>query len=388
DTAGTFDTAAWRALGATGLFALGLPVALGGRGHALRHVTAAWRGLGAGSLDLPFCTSAIAQSIGIDILARFGAATPQARLLPALVRGASIVAISNAEEGAGTDVRAARSRLELRAGGAGVAHVRKPGATNLPGAAVVLASAWCHGLHDKPSLEVIALAGDEVTQIDHRASLAGFRTGLTGGIHTAAAGCTLDAAPERIVGGPRAGFRVMKHCFNLERLYIGALVSGVLLGARQTAMRQLRTRTSMGQPLLQHQYVQGKLIQMLAAERHLQGLIDSILRVADDATGLPAATHLLALLKIAIIEAAGPALRACFDLFGFIGYTDAHFAQKLVRDHMALALLGGTAEQQRLVLFAELLQHAEKDPPAHEPQAQPARRPEQRGGLSHSGLPS
>jgi alkylation response protein AidB-like acyl-CoA dehydrogenase len=45
-----------------------------------------------------------------------------------------------------------------------------------------------------------------------------------------------------------------------------------------------------------------------------------------------------------------------YEIFGGLGYLADHVSQKLVRDMMGLKCLGGTKEQQKLIVFNELQQ--------------------------------
>jgi alkylation response protein AidB-like acyl-CoA dehydrogenase len=74
--------------------------------------------------------------------------------------------------------------------------------------------------------------------------------------------------------------------------------------------------------------------------------------------GKPKQTKQLAILKLATVDEGHLGFISYLEVCGFAGYTQPHPAQKLVRDHMALRMLGGTKEQQKILLFNEIFEEA------------------------------
>jgi len=346
-----FDRRLWESLGALGLFQ---------PDQDLRTQLECFIGLGAGSMDIPFALSAIAHgAVAVELLARFGSEAQRARFLPDMVAGTTIAAVCNAEASGGTDVKAIGSRLELSDDGRYRLHLNKRGATNLSFADVIFASAWRPAKPDEkkpdPSLEVVLVSARELSQESHVAQLAGFRTGLTGSVRTMQP--LSVRLSDVLLGGERVGFQVLKHCFNIERIFIPAILIGILDGMLAEATELITSRQSFGKPLTEYQYVQEKIITIYAARERTGALIDSILNSAEKMTKADLAEHgkLLSLLKMTAVEEAFAAATAFYELSGYVGYRLDHLAQKILRDLLGLKMLGGTKEQQKIILFQELM---------------------------------
>ncbi|HEY8378162.1 MAG TPA: acyl-CoA dehydrogenase family protein [Nannocystis sp.] len=345
DEAAAFDRALWRRLADTGVFAS----ALAGDHHAAAR---AFAGLAHGGLDLPLGLSAVAQWIGIHLLARFGSPAQRAQHLDPLVSGAGIVAVCNAETGAGTDLRRMRSRVEPDGAGGHRAIIHKSSASNLSDADLALVSAWHHRDDGPPVLAVFVLpARAPFVQTSHVEQLAGFRTGLTG---------ALDAPdplpirlPDALLGDD--GPRVLRSCFDLERLLIGALIHGSIDGLFDLADEHLHARARDDPAFCSHQYVQDKLATIYTLARRTEAMVALALATPE----LDGA--LLSAVKLGAVDDALLAVTTAQELFGYTGYLRATFVQKLLRDLLAFKMLGGTRELMKIALFRELKQRWTRD---------------------------
>ncbi|MEQ1876569.1 MAG: acyl-CoA dehydrogenase family protein [Bdellovibrionia bacterium] len=343
DSESVFDKTALEDLGRIGLFQL--PVAQAAR---------AFHSLGLNSQDIPFGVSCVAQYIAVELLSRFGSAPQKEKYLAGLVSGRQIAAICNSEAGAGTDVRAICSQGTVT-GRTIALNIEKRGATNLSMADLLICSVWKHGAGPKPALEVMLIDAKLATQVSFNGKLAGFKTGLTGSASAHGLSLSLDDAQ---LGGDFIGFGILRHCFNLERLLISSLIAGCLESAAQEGAKHILTQQSFGKPLAEHQYVQDKIVTIFGAGRRLSTLVTALNSGEGEITpeSLAKRTKDLALLKLATIDEGFAGFNAYLELCGFVGYTQNHAAQKFVRDHMALRMLGGTKEQQKILLFGEVLE--------------------------------
>jgi alkylation response protein AidB-like acyl-CoA dehydrogenase len=342
DEQARFDRGLWRRLAEAGVW----------RTAAAGEVAAAARafaGLAHGGLDAPLGLSAVAQWIGAHLLASRGDARQRGRWLGPLLAGEAVVAVCNSEAQAGTQLRRMRSRVAPDGAGGHVAEVAKSAATNLSDADLALVSAWKHGAGE-PGLEVFLLdpRGEALVQRSHVERLAGFRTGLTGAL--------TGAAPVRVaeaqLGADGDGPRILRTCFHLERLLIGALVAGIVDALYDECAALLRARAEQDPPFLQHQYVQDKLGGVYAAGRRIEGL--AALAVADGAAGLEAASPLLSTLKLTAVDEGLRAAAAACELHGYDGYARDCLAQKAHRDLQAFTMLGGSRELLKISLFRDL----------------------------------
>ncbi|MFO0572583.1 MAG: acyl-CoA dehydrogenase family protein [Polyangia bacterium] len=380
DEEARFDRGLWLRLAGTGFFGLardGAPQVL--------EAAQALAGLGHGGLDAPLGLSAAAQWIGTCLLQTFGSPEQRIRYVEEATAGGSILAVCNSEPEAGTRLRGMRSSLVAAASGEQRLTLHKSGASNLSAADVAIVSAWKYapGAASEPRLEVFVLpATPPLVQESHVTELAGFRTGLTGSLRTpdadgAGTGLPVCSA-EAQLGPDGSGPRILRLCFHLERLLIGALLLGLVDGLVDACAQHLGEREGRDSAFTQHQYVQEKLVLLYALARRIEGLwllaeqsirqalaTDQIaLSEADVRTPAPAptpleaaleaASPLLGVLKLTAVEDSLVAATTAYELLGYAGYQRASVAQKAHRDLLAFKMLGGTKELMKISVFRDL----------------------------------
>lgn len=341
DEAAVFDRPLWQQLAATGIFRSALD-------SDLPAATRAFAGLAHGGLDVPLGLGAVAHWIGIHLIARFATAEQRAHLDP-LLTGATIVAVCNAEPQAGTDLRGMRSRVDPDGAGGHLATIHKSSATNLGDADLALVSAWHHPADGAPPAITVLLLPTrtpQLVQTSHVDRLAGFRTGLTGALDGPAP-LPLRLADARLGDD---GPRVLRCCFDLERLLIGALLHGATDALLDLCSETVRAREQEDPQFTRHQYVQDKLTAICTHARRSEALVALALAAPD----LDAASDILSILKMTAVDDSVQAAALAYELHGYPGYLRASFVQKLHRDLQAFKLLGGTRELMKIALFRSL----------------------------------
>jgi alkylation response protein AidB-like acyl-CoA dehydrogenase len=385
DEEARFDRGLWLRLAGTGFFGLALD-----RDPQVLEAAQALAGLGHGGLDAPLGLSAAAQWIGTCLLATFGSPEQRARYVEEAAAGGSILAVCNSEPEAGTRLRGMRSSLIAAESGEQRLTLHKSGASNLSAADVAIVSAWKHppaAAAAEPSLEVFVLpATPPLVQESHVTELAGFRTGLTGSLRTpegAGAGAGLPVrSAEAQLGPDGSGARILRLCFHLERLLIGALLLGLVDGLVDACAQHLGERAGRDSAFAQHQYVQEKLVLLYSLARRVEGLwqlAEQTIRQALAArrpepsgepapsppaavspatapieAALEAASPLLGVLKLTAVEDSLLAATTAYELLGYAGYQRASVAQKAHRDLLAFKMLGGTKELMKISVFRDL----------------------------------
>lgn len=320
-------------------------------------------GLAHGSLDVPFGLTAAAQWIGGRVLEEFGSPAQRSRYLDRLLSGEWIVAVCNSEHQAGTQLKLMKSRVSNEGDGGCLVSLHKSGASNLSDADVALVSAWKQGreAQSEPTIEVFVLeARAPLIQESHVQQLAGFRTGLTGALRCA------EPLPLRFeetqLGADGSGSRILRLCFHLERLLIGALLVGCLDGILDECVAHLREREAHNPQFSQHQYVQEKLTLLFSLARRTEGLLSLITqeleRGREESRPLPVmlegVSDLLGVLKLTAVEDSLTAAETAYELQGYSGYQRQNLVQKAHRDLLAFKMLGGTKEQIKVALFRDL----------------------------------
>ncbi len=338
DRAALFDRSLWRALGDAGLFAL----------PTLAQRCAALEGLAYGGTDLGVAVSACAHFVVVAVVEADGSPAQKSRWLPGLKDGSLVAACANAEVGAGTDLMGLKSRAVVGADGSVVVSARKRSVTNLGAADVALVSARVAAVAAREAVNVFLVDGHGPRVRQRlRTDLAGLRTSPTGSLIAWRAPLGADA----LVGALGDGVRLFRRMFSEERITTAFLYLGSLKYCRDRAMQHAESRSQFGQPIGKNQYVQEKIVRMQVAIDLLEA---HLWRVVDD-FGAGIDVHgALSVCKIHGVEAALLAAQDLVRLLGSKGISTSEPAERLVRDLLALSILGGTVELQKLIVWDDL----------------------------------
>lgn len=336
DEAAKFDLSIWERLNQLGLFHTD-------RSHPA--ICSALYGLAKASLDLPYCSGVAAHlAIGLDLVERFANDEQKEKYLPDLLSSRRISAICNSEEGSGSDLRLMKSKARSSGGDLVLLDASKPCSTNLGMAGLVLLSCW----GESQDLRVFLLEESDVEQSFIQDKLASFRTGAVGSLKVNALEISKK---EREV--PH-GLVALRHCFHIERFYLGVLVAGVLAG-----LETVVTPPAIGkESTQQRQYLQGKLVGLRAARIKLEALLTSIYEISDQGTDWEKAAGELSVLKMFINLEAAVGVEMAFETIGFAGIYSTNHVHRNLRDFQALTFFGGTTELQKLQVYQELSKSA------------------------------
>ena len=313
-------------------------------------------GLARGSMDLPFCSSLAAHSvIAIDLFNTF-ATKNQKNKYDALMRSTdSIAAICNSETGAGTDLKKMTASAVVSEDGTALVNLVKPCATNASHANLLLCSVWEKAANKKDALSILILEKSEVQTTSLQHTLAGFKTGITGSVK--AQNLRLNYS-ERVLQTNVGNSNVFKRCFDMERLFLGIMVAGILDGVESNMLSLVEQNETNGFTLQDKQYLQQKLLHVYTVKTNLNLLIESILN--SDKFDLNEFSKELCLIKILLNTDAVNAITSYYEFIGHKGFMANHICQKLNRDFMGLKYFGGTTELQKNNLFAELVRPLKK----------------------------
>ena len=166
----------------------------------------------------------------------------------------------------------------------------------------------------------------------------------------------LELSGGQILGNPGKGFRQFLTVLTGGRISLGALSLGTAQGAYQMALNYANEREAFGQKI-------GKL----------QGIA---FKLADLATGLQAATHLVyhaawlkdqgedvlkeaAMAKLYASELAMRTTIEAIQIHGGYGYIREYHVERFFRDAKVLEIGEGTSEIQRIVISRHLLEEAQ-----------------------------
>lgn len=355
DDGHTFNRDAWRALGELDFFRLPVSRANGGLGLPLAQCGAALEGLAEGSCDLGLSVSAVAHWVCLLSLERFASDAVRAQYFPRLLTGEWIGAVANAEPQAGTDLMALASHAVSTDAGYEF-HARKQCITNVGVADLMLVSARLRGAPPRKEVNIFAVEkttpGVEIQTLTH---LTGLRTSCTGDLTTKGVVLPRDA----LLGEIGSGLPIFRLMFTQERLWTGVLYLAGLRSCLRRALDHAETRLQFGRPIGRNQYVQERIIRASVAEQLLRALLDSLYVAVEKGEDVSVA---LSTVKVHGVEAAIEASEGLMRLLGGRGMTKLELAEKLHRDLLALSILGGTVELQKVVLYQELARRRSGEP--------------------------
>ena len=351
---GCYPTEAFRLIGQHGYFYTGHSENQTG---SIFHEIQALKGLAKGSLDIPFCLSMMVHSgTGLKILNTFGSPKQNSRWLKTGLQGLSMFGIANTENSGGTDLKSISSSLVSVADNpeTGTLTVNKSIASNVGDSDLILTSVWKIRENNKPRLEIVLLDKNLVTQKPLDDSLSGFRCGKTGSLSSG--GPVEIHIPTCQLGPDGSGGHILRTMFNLDRLYMTAIVSGILSGTLKLAFEFIDKRKSMGKALKEYQYIQDKIIRIYTAKNNLDGILSQILSGGNQVgvEDLEAFSDQLCIAKMHSMDQGLDACIAFYEIFGARAYEKKHPAGKLIRDILAFKFLGGSKEQQKMILFQSL----------------------------------
>jgi len=295
------------------------------------------------------------QGLGAGAIGLSGTPAQRERYLPRVARGDAIAAFALSEPEAGSDVAAMRcaARLEgddyvldgdktwISNGGIAdfyVVFARTGEAPGARGISAFIVDADTAGLHIAERIDVIAPHPLARLQFD---------------------GCRVPAAQR--IGAPGQGFKVAMATLDVFRTSVAAAALGFARRAFDEALAHATGRRMFGRTLADFQLTQAKLAQM-ATQIDAAALLTY--RAAWQRDGGANVTKEAAMAKMTATESAQQVIDAAVQLFGGLGVTSGHPAERLYREIRALRIYEGATEVQQLIIARELLRAAAPAPAA------------------------
>lgn len=329
---GAPDPALYRAAADLGLFGIELPVDAGGLGFDFAHKTAICAILSA--VDFGFAMSVV-NTHNAAVRLHQSAPIMAAQHLPSLLSGQVAACTALTEPGAGTDVAALQTRATETADG-WVISGQKDWIINGRHAGLSIVFAKCGTGEDGNAIGAFLVDLDAPGATRH-ATIAGFAQDSMG-----TGGFTLDAValpPEALILPPGAAFRAILSEINGARAYVAAMCCAMLNAAVTTTATFGQTRSSFGQPLMDHQAWRLTLAQAhtdLAATEALTDRAVAAITAQD-----PAAQILAAQAKVHAVQTAQHHLPALLHAMGAEGLRPIHCLTRHLAAVQSAALTDG-----------------------------------------------
>lgn len=341
DEAGAFPRALYAEAASLGLLGLGYPEALGG-------TPAGWRMRSA--MTQAFCrygasggvfASLFSHNIGLPPLLHHGSAALQQEIIPPVLRGERIAALGITEPGGGSDVAALRTTAR-RDGGDYVVNGEKVFITSGMRADWITLAVRTGGPDERGArgISMLVVPGDVAGLSRSPLQKMGWWSSDTA--HLRFDGVRVPA--RYLLGEEGGGFRIIMGNFNGERLAIAVAALGFAQACYDEALDWARQRTTFGAPLVQHQVVRHKLVDMQMRIASTQAWADALATQVDATGETPQWVAAVCMLK----NHATQTLQFCADqavqLLGGMGFMRGTRSERLYREVKVL-MIGGGAEE-------------------------------------------
>jgi acyl-CoA dehydrogenase len=347
DEAETFPRGLYRRASELGLLQLGYPEHLGGTPCEMAfRLIAAEEIARAGSGGL--MASLFSHNIGLPPIVAHGNAALQQRVVPPVLAGEQIAALAITEPGGGSDVARLRTTARLE-GGEYVIDGEKTFITS------GLRADWFTvavrtGGPGAAGLSLIAVPGDALGLTRTKLAKMGWWCSDTATLHFS--GVRVPAG--HLVGEESTGFRMIMANFNGERLLMSAGACAFAEVCFDEALDWARQRQTFGAPLVSHQGVRHKLMDMrmhlVAARAMLADVTARFEATPEDAETIAD----LCLLKNQATQAMQHCADSAVQILGGMGYMRGTRSERIYRE-VKVMMIGGGAEEIMKELAARQL---------------------------------
>lgn len=334
DEAGGFPRELYEKAAAIGLLGLGFPEEYGGTPCdqfmwivATQELARAAAGGVSASLN--------SHSIGAPPIARAGSPELKARVLPEILSGKKISALAITEPSGGSDVANLRTRA-VRDGDHYVVNGEKTFITSGMRADYITTAVRTGG--DGPGgVSLLLIPGDTPGLTRTPLKKMGWWASDTATLHFD--NCRVPAA--NLLGTEGAGFMIIMMNFNSERLTMAA---GCIAASRvclDEATEYAKQRVTFGKPLVKHQVIRHKLVDMAQKIAASQAMLELLAWRVDQGES-PIAE--ICMLKNQATQTMAFCASEAVQIFGGAGYMRGVKVERIYRDVKVNAIGGGTEE--------------------------------------------
>lgn len=347
DEAGCFPRALYRRAAELGLLQLGYPEALGGTPCPLAFRLAAAEEIartGAGGL----MASLFSHHIGLPPVVHHGHAALQQRIVPPVLAGEAIAALAITEPGGGSDVARLRTSAR-RDGDSYVVDGEKTFITSGMRADWITVAVRTGG-PGAGGLSLLAVAGDSAGLTRAPLAKMGWWSSDTATLHFSGVRVPAD----HLIGEPGSGFRMIMANFNGERLLLAAGAVAFAQACLDEATDWAMQRQTFGQPLVAHQAVRHRLMDMRTQLIASRALLHAVTARFEAAPTDPEVIADLCLLK----NHATRTMQTCADhavhVLGGMGFMRGTKSERIYREVKVMQIGGGATEIMKELAWRQL----------------------------------
>lgn len=347
DEAGRFPRELYRRAAQMGLLQLGYPEHLGGTPCPFAFRLAAAQEIArAGSGGL--MASLFSHNIGLPPVVEHAHTALQQRIVPAVLAGEAIAALAITEPGGGSDVARLRTTARLD-GDHWVIDGEKTFITSGLRADWLTVAVRTGGA-GAGGISLIAVPGAspglQRTELDKM----GWWCSDTA--HLRFDGVRVPA--DHLIGPENAGFRMIMANFNGERLLMSAGACAFAQVCLDETLDWARTRQTFGQPLVAHQVVKHRLMDMRMRIRASEALLQDVTARFEAHPNDPDTVADLCLLKNQATQTMQFCADAAVQTLGGMGYMRGTKSERIYRE-VKVMMIGGGAEEIMKELAARQL---------------------------------
>ena len=335
DEAGEFPRQLYRQAAELGLLGIGYPEELGGTAatHGLR--AALWLALcrygGSGGV----LASLLSHNIGLPPVLALGSDALKQQVVPDVLLGRKIAALAITEPGGGSDVAALRTRAR-RDGHEYVIEGEKTFITSGMRADYITTAVRTGG--PGPSgVSLLVIPGDTPGLSRTPLKKMGWWASDTATLHFD--NCRVPAG--NLLGEEGAGFKIIMHNFNSERLTMAAGCTAAARVCLDEAIDYARQRHTFGKPLTQHQVIRHKLVDMAQRVAASQAMLEMLAWRLDQGES-PVAE--ICMLKNQATQTMAFCASEAVQIFGGAGFMRGVKVERIYREVKVNAIGGGTEE--------------------------------------------
>jgi len=340
DAAGEFPRELYRRAAWLGLLGLGYPEALGGSDapYALRMPV--WRALCRHGASGGVQASLFSHNIALPLVVLLASDEVKREVVPPVLAGEQIAALAITEPGGGSDVAQLRTTAR-RDGGDYVIDGEKIFITSgMRADWITLAVRTDATRKGAGGISLIVVPGASAGLSRTRLDKMGWLSSDTA--HLRFDGVRVSA--RYLLGGEGEGFKAIMGNFNGERLGLAAGAVGYAEACLDEALAWARQRTAFGQPLVQHQVIRHKLVDMRQRICVSSAWLDAVAARADAGDMGPDWVAEVCTLKNQATQTMQFCADAGVQILGGMGYMRGTVCERLYREVKVVTIGGGTEE--------------------------------------------
>ncbi len=340
DEAGHIPGELWLKAGEFGVLGLGYPEKFGGLSEGIdvwhkNILSEELARIGVGGLN----ASLMVHSIGLPPVVNFASAAVQDEVVAAVLRGEKNISLCITEPGAGSDV-AQLTTTARRDGGNYIVNGTKTYITGGMRAHWFTTAVRTGGPGARGISTLLIPADSEGVSRTELKRKQGWWASDTATIHFD----NVRVPEAYLLGDENAGFEVIMHNFNEERMAMAAGMEGFARVCLEEAVDWAQQRRTFGKRLADHQVIRHKIAEMKQRINATQGYIQVVSHQIVSGRENPGD---IALLKVQCSQTMEYCAREAMQILGGIGFIRGSRVERIYREVRVNAIGGGSEEIMR-----------------------------------------